>query len=509
MKTNKSYYFSIIKSFANPTIITALESQAVKIYQNGKYKSIHSITPNMLANISADIISAIGTYLTKQESINLGYTNRTFYITTQQVSFINNRISIYKDPPVVISNRLINELSECADKCQHYCNYNQYNRNTGNSKVHRCNLWLKYGLAYRFPSAVAQTWNRTKFKHDWGHNFISLRDVEKILQKQCTKAIFISLFGFNYNYIKRSQQNVHVQKHISNSNAASTSIDTYTTRVPSIGYTFHCDVLKLMYTQFPRSSLHGRLCYYPSTYCLECFVNGDNYKKHLMPEKKLHEKYFGFAINLAPTTLGFVNKLADNGQPLRYLNSVLFAEYNMDGTVKQSEFVDIINMIPTVNRIEIDAIINDGWDLSRLDTYVATNKLFVLLFKLWKGDISRCLLKNRSKIESILIKVKFEMYNKKQYQGLIKNYCKLDDSKCATSMFIHDFIPKTPLPGFESVDGDGLEHIVRTKSDLKWKSIGTLFYNMRQWIGKRFIHDQTAAKEFVLFTLGVDIQIIP
>lgn len=71
-------------------ILSDLHNNARKIATQGEYPPIKQ-SSNPLSKLSSDIIRNIGTLLTQEDCIQLGYTNQHLYIETQSKSFIINR----------------------------------------------------------------------------------------------------------------------------------------------------------------------------------------------------------------------------------------------------------------------------------------------------------------------------------------------------------------------------------------------------------------------------------
>ena len=99
-----STFFNHMTVNASEELIEQCKSKALKIFESSKYKSF--APNNQLSTLPNNIINHLGTHLTKEESILLGYTDRTLYIATQYKSFIINRRSIKHDEPFNFDSKL-------------------------------------------------------------------------------------------------------------------------------------------------------------------------------------------------------------------------------------------------------------------------------------------------------------------------------------------------------------------------------------------------------------------
>ena len=72
--------------------IKLAEQQASKINNNiSVYKEMQQKYTDRLSNLHSDIIDYFGTFLDKQQSIELGYLNKQLYIETQKISYLSKR----------------------------------------------------------------------------------------------------------------------------------------------------------------------------------------------------------------------------------------------------------------------------------------------------------------------------------------------------------------------------------------------------------------------------------
>ena len=126
--------FNQIAIEANEEFIQRCQSTAFKLHQSPKYKPF---TPNnRLSSLPNNIIIHSGKFLTIQESIILGYIDRTLYIATQYKSFIINRRSSQNDETFCLT----------AEKFIKIANWNTANDTKS---------WMKFGVAYCFPSNLS------------------------------------------------------------------------------------------------------------------------------------------------------------------------------------------------------------------------------------------------------------------------------------------------------------------------------------------------------------------
>ena len=85
-------FFRLIISNANEEYIKKCQKRAFEIHQSNNSQKYKAFKPNnRLSSLPNNMTVNLGKFLTKSESIILGYIDRTLYIATQYKFFIVNR----------------------------------------------------------------------------------------------------------------------------------------------------------------------------------------------------------------------------------------------------------------------------------------------------------------------------------------------------------------------------------------------------------------------------------
>ena len=129
-----STFFNDITVNSSEELIEQCKIKAFEILESSQYKSF--APNNRLSSLPNNIINHLGTYLTKEQSIILGYTDRTLYIASQYKLFIINRRSIKYDKPLNVDTKVVESIID-------------FNSNKYDSKG-----WIKFGVGYCFPSSI-------------------------------------------------------------------------------------------------------------------------------------------------------------------------------------------------------------------------------------------------------------------------------------------------------------------------------------------------------------------
>ena len=99
------------KSMTNESL-TILKNETIKLSEQqpskydktiSVYKQVQKQNKGRLSNLHSDIIDYFGTFLSKKQSIEIGYLNRQLYIETQKQSYLLKRLNI-NDQPLVLDN---------------------------------------------------------------------------------------------------------------------------------------------------------------------------------------------------------------------------------------------------------------------------------------------------------------------------------------------------------------------------------------------------------------------
>ena len=97
-------------------ILYTLKQEAIKLAEQhpsnindniSVYKKMQQQYTDILSNLHSDIVDYLGTFLDKQQSIELGYLNKQLYIETQKTSYLLKRDN---DKPFVIDDFVVDRF---------------------------------------------------------------------------------------------------------------------------------------------------------------------------------------------------------------------------------------------------------------------------------------------------------------------------------------------------------------------------------------------------------------